>query len=267
MSHFRIAVITDPFKDPAEETEKALAPFSEELTVPKYIVGDIPKFQLDAFREYYLRKFNVLGSVPMGDLYHRFGKDWNGGVWEFHQGRGWVETSTKNPNTKWNWWMVGGRWTGSLRLKPGKTGFTGKPGLQTKPNTDPMRCDRARIGDIDWPAMMLDGYRQAEKSMEAIGPEIDWLLENNASFDRIIQWLDLTFRWDPKDSSKTYCQRCANEAISFFAVVDAEGRWCARGEMGWFGIVRDDQDFWDGGKKALSAASPEHWITVVDCHI
>jgi hypothetical protein len=36
-----------------------------------------------------------------------------------------------NADKKWDWWQVGGRWTGFLKLKPGREGVTGEPGLMT----------------------------------------------------------------------------------------------------------------------------------------
>lgn len=46
-----------------------------------------------------------------------------------------------NANAKWDWWEVGGRWTGILKLKPGYTSGckhigNGSPGLMTDANTD-----------------------------------------------------------------------------------------------------------------------------------
>ena len=34
-----------------------------------------------------------------------------------------------NPNAKWDWYCVGGRWTGFLRLKDGAKGELGRPGV------------------------------------------------------------------------------------------------------------------------------------------
>lgn len=30
----------------------------------------------------------------------------------------------RNPNARWDWWEIGGRWRGLLRLRPGKSGYT-----------------------------------------------------------------------------------------------------------------------------------------------
>ena len=49
---------------------------------------------------------------------------------------------------KWDWYQLGGRWTGYFSLKPGTKGVTGAPGLMTAPATGG-RVDQARKKDID----------------------------------------------------------------------------------------------------------------------
>jgi hypothetical protein len=58
-----------------------------------------------------------------------------------------------NPHAKWDWFLLGGRWQGSLRLLPGKSGTVGERSWtnMSKPD-DPGLCDQALCGDIDWPA-------------------------------------------------------------------------------------------------------------------
>src|SRR4051794_35627293 len=34
-----------------------------------------------------------------------------------------------NPNKKWDWWQIGGRWSGLLQVKPGAEGHKGEPGV------------------------------------------------------------------------------------------------------------------------------------------
>jgi hypothetical protein len=58
-----------------------------------------------------------------------------------------------NPQAKWDWFVLGGRSQGQLRLLPGRTGVIGE---RSWGNADapvlPGTCDQARAGDIDWPA-------------------------------------------------------------------------------------------------------------------
>jgi hypothetical protein len=58
-----------------------------------------------------------------------------------------------NPNAKWDWYSVGGRWNGHFKLKPLGVGVVGEPGLQSMnedyehPGED--RADILMKGDID----------------------------------------------------------------------------------------------------------------------
>lgn len=58
--------------------------------------------------------------------------------------------STCNPNSKWDWYEVGGRWHGMLLLKPGKKGSRGSPGLMTPASGN---YDAAYAADIDFEQM------------------------------------------------------------------------------------------------------------------
>ena len=58
----------------------------------------------------------------------------------------------KNPRAKWDWYSVGGRWTGLLKLKEGCEGEVGNPGLMTDPSEEGY-CDSALKKDIDWDDM------------------------------------------------------------------------------------------------------------------
>lgn len=61
-----------------------------------------------------------------------------------------------NPNRKWDWWVIGGRWSGMLRTKPGSVSFKGRPGIMGSQFSSE-GCDVCRIGDLD-----IEGMRQAE---------------------------------------------------------------------------------------------------------
>jgi hypothetical protein len=73
---------------------------------------------------------------------------WWGGQLD-SQGNLW---STWNPDGRWDWWVIGGRWAGDWVLKPGATralepqrsafGFT-------EESRDPRRTDAARKGEIE----------------------------------------------------------------------------------------------------------------------
>lgn len=63
----------------------------------------------------------------------------------------------ENPNRKWDWYQLGGRWNGYFQLKTSqvKSGVVGLPGVFGAPRDNyEGRADAARVGDIDFDAMM-----------------------------------------------------------------------------------------------------------------
>ena len=72
-----------------------------------------------------------------------------------------------NPNAKWDWWSVGGRWNGLLKLKNENgrpdTATRGRPGVMGSLNTDEDRADSALTRDIDWEVMRNEDRDRHEK--------------------------------------------------------------------------------------------------------
>jgi len=56
------------------------------------------------------------------------------------------EMSTYNPQSKWDWYILGGRWKGFFKLKKNEKGIVGKSSIfNNKRKND---CDQARKKDI-----------------------------------------------------------------------------------------------------------------------
>lgn len=194
-----------------------------------------------------------------------------------------------NPKAKWDWWVIGGRWTGLLKAKPGVVGVGGAPNR-------PGYYDRMQCGNVDFEGMMQDAanaanaayskYEAATKGLEApkpwnefrkeFGDNIDAAREAYNAFEYIkavrkaglVSWGE-----DPGEkfrvSREEYVEQAKYLALAPYAILH-EGEWIARGEMGWFGISNDDVSDQDWAKKAteLLLSLPEDTlITVVDCHI
>jgi hypothetical protein len=101
-----------------------------------------------------------------------------------------------NPNAKWDWWVVGGRWGFFLMLK------------------DKSSANTATVGEVDWPLM-------------------------------------------------------EEELFSPYAVL-IDGKWTAKGEMGWFGLSDDhcEDNKWDEWFWTKVKELPDDYpVTVVDLHI
>ncbi len=98
-----------------------MAPFSENLEVPEYCVGEVPQSDLHRFLDYYNEniKGRHFSSADFDELYALKGEDWNDNRWRKNSKGVWCEYSTWNPNSKWDWYEVGGRWPGQLQIKEG----------------------------------------------------------------------------------------------------------------------------------------------------
>jgi hypothetical protein len=70
----------------------------------------------DRYAEYFkAHKPDVFAQFT--ELYKAKGDDWNGNRWR-KDGKGvWQEFSTYNPNSKWDWYCVGGRWDNCIKTK------------------------------------------------------------------------------------------------------------------------------------------------------
>jgi hypothetical protein len=204
----------------------------------------------------------------------------------------------ENPNAKWDWYEIGGRWSDSLQLKDG-----------TKTN-------QARFGDIDWEKMidekatfwqnvydyvwpkikdspeveswgsfcdkisagtmtLADAHEKysnqprvkiATELMEILGKKTaDDLTSEDAWMSYNLQPKIAEFSGDRSMFIKTH----AEESVSTFAIL-TNGRWLERGSMGWFGVVANEKDpetwasIWSN---VIRNTDLDKLVTVVDCHI
>ena len=94
--------------------------------------------------------------------YAQMFNDWNGLVLDEKTGN---YGYWHNPEAHWDWYSIGGRWTGKLKLKKSKRhkqyakdGIVGNgtPGLMTELNRDSNYCDFAPAHMIDWAGIKED---------------------------------------------------------------------------------------------------------------
>jgi hypothetical protein len=206
-----------------------------------------------------------------------------------------------NPNNKWDWWVIGGRFSGHLRLKPGATPTLGRRGLMGAHADDhPIATDQAMLSDVDLHTMREEARARALQLWDEVHetvadkPEFQTWDEIRESAGGIAAGIDIArerFWGQPavaalkerfprswgldreldaaKRTRDEYGQRNADDAIGTFAFVK-DGQWIERGQMGWFACVANEKDraAWSAEfNKMLDALPPTTWLTVVDCHI
>lgn len=288
MSHFAVAVIC---KD-IEDLDEILAPYEEGLRVAPYV--EYTKAQLieeakkklentrtGAYAQYladpkgYAAKFSN-NPEHLNYLRNEFPKLLKETDEEIYKRElAWYEPaqigpdgevySTCNPNSKWDWYSVGGRWTGQLLVKKdtelaalGEGDAFGNDATQ-KPAEPGFRwTDYAPIRAIEW-----DKMRQIAE--QELLPYDRYCKE---SFDARFLKPEYLRRMYP--NAETYRKR--KTAFTAYAVIPYGRPWTAPGEMGWFGASSEEpeeQSEWDIQffDRFIKPANPEHLLVMVDCHI
>lgn len=159
----------------------------------------------------------------------------------------------QNPNAKWDWYEIGGRWSGSLEVRDddGKI----------------MKVDSASIKDLVFDERSMKyaaALRFWELYIDGAEPANDE--EREQIEDCFYKKEYYTSRYRSKEE---YAECQASPAT--YAFVDYEGEWHETGDMGWWGMdvsalgqeAQYDRDF----EMMLADAGDDDWITIVDCHI
>lgn len=226
MSHFSVLVITPEY--PTETVlEAILMPYHEyECTGIEQYLEFVPADMEELQKEY--------TEYGKGETFETFMEGWSNdkqndqGVW----GR------MTNPNAKWDWWTVGGRYSNRLidgRRAPGDTL------MKSACDWGAMAYQR-RINRIaSWNEATNDrGFTDNRKQIEFIyGIPVD------ADRDTFVET-------DP--------------GFQCFALLNSHG-WHEKSKMHWF-AMHDENPDWPAEFRRLLDAVPDHYfLTVVDCHI
>lgn len=182
----------------------------------------------------------------------------------------------KNPNAKWDWYTVGGRWMGSLLIKKESEGYLGKPGaFNNTVNAAPKGfkwVDIAKISDVEFNKMF------DLKKLDLLSKE----LEDGDIWDVLTEKIKLPqakrlqytmykpqYYIEKYKNKETYINSTCN--FSTYAVITPDGNWHSPGEMGWFGFSSDKYDdkikFENDFKVNFLDPYKDKYIVIVDCHI
>lgn len=281
MSHFNVLVIGD---DP----EAQLAPYHEfECTGrdDKYIQDvelaltpqRIDDFSKDRFVQP-AKGEDVQQLIRGPDGLVRAAFKWGYGVRDVH---GTIVRLVKrtNPNAKWDWYVLGGRFSEKLICRDGQ------------------RRDAAKAGEVDWAAIeeakLARHLPQFDRAVQVIAgrPVPDWNKirekHGDAGIDKARQeynespvMRDLrAARLDP--FGETLQEAYANfdrdrfiadvrdGACATYAVV-RDAVWHQQGEMGWSGMASNEMPAagWNAKfRQMIAACTPDTLLSVYDCHI
>lgn len=292
MSHFNVVVL-------GNNVEGQLAPYDENHeTTPRPI--DFSDSELDAWES----TTSLTRSSGLKDVLRSL-SDYCGERVTYNGERDeYQRWSTYNPDSKWDWYVVGGRWRGFFKLKPGAPGTIGSGSVfaHLEEEVPEGYADMARKGDIDFEGMrqlardaatenydafeaiiagtepalpwrvVAEQYDSVEKARQAYRnqPRVQALLCSVAFNPEGMRWLFTDPIEELQEPGRDlYIARRVNNVAVPYAVLH-HGHWVARGEMGWFGMSRDELSTDDWAKHVQSlydSLDDTTLLTVVDCHI
>jgi len=289
MSHFTVLIIGD-------NPEEQLEPFHEfESTgIDEYVQEiDITEAVLEKGLSYYGLEERVVSDESQIDVEgdHKYG-------YAIVQNGELVKAIDRtNPNAKWDWYQLGGRWRGYFQPKRGRHGLTGEAGVFENGLMSPHGVDSARKGDIDFEAMREEAGRHAAayydrfwllvgdqplpnwtKIRERHGKNIDKareeyqnhpvskILDNSEEFKNDFLFRDIM---EMAETRGDYIEHAKRSRVVTFAVL-YNGQWYERGEMGWWGMVSNEKEAheWENEfYKLLEGLSDDTLLSIYDCHI
>lgn len=278
MSHFMTLVLVDGRTTPGRENielavEQLLAPYSENLEVAEYMrdcycIGSAARKTASEEMQKRLGSWDDARAVHTAahpdenidqsqesweEEYYRPRNKVEQEIFEAHpdkakpdpdctecKGTG-KEPSTYNPKSQWDWFVIGGRWTGEL------SGY--------EPTQDPKN-------------------KRTCTFCGGTGKRTDMEVANgcNCCGGTGIETLWPT-EWGSHDGdimplSAFDLRKMADEHAPY-ALVTPDGEWHQRGKMGWWGMSHNeiDKGEWKDQVFALLSQHPTAVAVVVDCHI
>ncbi len=295
MSHFAVLVIGD-------NVEEQLTKYDENIVMPKYVKytkeqliekekQEIEEYKNGTYAEYLADPVkyaeNVNNENHLKYLREDFPKKLEMNDEEIYQsaikyyepedlGPNGEVYSTYNPDSKWDWYEVGGRWAGTIAVKDGveidepNFSWGWRDEDKDKVISEGYMTDSAYVKDIDFSKMHRteEDYQSSIRYWELIveGAEP----KNEEEKERIkFSFYKPEFYLSRYKNKETYAK--CRSSFSMWAVVK-DGVWYEKGEMGWWAMSSETNDeavdwemnFFDRFIKDL----PEDTlVTVVDCHI
>lgn len=229
MSHFTVAV----FHKEDQSIEELLDPYEEVISIDPRD-SHSKKRAIQFARRHYDDCKNCTEITCMKKIVARNKPEKDGIIY------------LSNPEGKWDWWTIGGRWNKLLTIKSSEE-----------------KVDSARVSDIDF-SPNPNFYNDALVEWDAVveGKTVDGLPP-----DPFVDKDELIKIYKTRDTYAT-----VYACFHTYAVITPDGKWHAQGRMGWFGMdsasAEEERDWRTHYKEHfIDTADPEWILTIVDCHI
>lgn len=283
MSHFAVLVKIDPetlkkYGDSAIALENMLAPYQENN------MGDCP--------EEYLEFNDCTEEVNKGwaeadqseyDDFEDYVDNYFGYKWHSeHNAYGYYE----NPNSKWDWYTVGGRWACML---PDLSSGALVDAIQVK-NLDVQRLNDIALENMRkwWAKYVLyrevkNGHLETKDIPSELHTDVTFFIPNNLRDMGLVKCIKqrefIDGKWTGGEWDENVISSFEDLASNYkwffefgtWAVLDKNG-WHEKGDMGWWGLSSATpesrkqfaQSYFDN---FIKDEDPETCLAVVDCHI
>jgi hypothetical protein len=233
-----------------KNVDEQLAPFNERLEVRPYF------FEADEWTYTHAKEY--LGLLDKEELTQKeleqiaaiTSKEMEA-TFIAKNGKIWVET-TRNPESKWDWYSVGGRFEGFFTLK--------KDGKQV---------NSAMKSEIDFES----GHEATRRRAERLFLGWEEQVKKGEVPEYMVKFIDRVLGDRDKDSVEdrkaSYINNCVKwEGVTVALLVD--GTWYERGSVGAFGTLAEsmsDEEWCQKFYEILDSLPPDTQLTIVDCHI
>ncbi len=186
-----------------------------------------------------------------------------------------------NPNAKWDWYEIGGRFQGPFLVKSDLeecVELTEDCMSEDVPEGYKY-VNVARKRDICWDMMKRCAVESAKKRYEYLKDTFQTkdhsrlgALETITD-EGILGWGYMAFKKD--ETLEDYLKRKGvteqdKYQLHTYAFVSSDGNWFSQGDMGWFGVSHNDKPerSWnDDIQELMDRTSDDAYLVAVDCHI
>jgi hypothetical protein len=157
--------------------------------------------------------------------------------------------------SRWDWYVIGGRWAGRFIARPGAVGLRGPERYNDSGRVlAENQCDVVRKVDIDWEAISARGRSAAA----------DYWDKTHQTGERP-EFLG----FDPAMTREQYI--AIRGLVATHGLVTKDGKWREPARMGWFGMTMEEsktRESWElEYLEYVSALDNEDVLVLVDCHV
>lgn len=280
MSHYTVAVITDKLNKIGE----MLAPYSENMEVEPY-VDETKEAIINSAKE---RKERVLQRKEKGEELDKYDIEYlNANTDEelyklqIYEDESYDKNgnhlTTYNPNSKWDWYEIGGRWNKILLVKEevkdieeGTPSWGNLDSINKKAPEEFKWVTGAKIKDIEF-EKAIEFNNTYNKSIRFWELYVEGQEPQNEEEKEMIKWeiYKKEYYIERYETKENYAK--INSIFTTWALLDEKG-WHEKGEMGWFAMANDtkDSELLFIEKFTETIQKPENqdkYLVIVDCHI